>query len=252
MKKAIVEFEGGKFNGMVEVDLTKDPIHEMSWMERIAEAAWEYAKDDDGIGGRFFAADPEYSSLISQPGGSVEATRRGLNKGYKYEITAYRVEGETAFVTCKFVEDVAFKPAAEQITEWRNFHEQQAGDSPQKYAESRKILAVAQKIDGLLAILMGDDLHGKPWRSLEELLENHGHSKDQIAGMTVARRFWAASDIIKNMPRRIETVMLSLKLILGEYFGWPEQDIERMTVEQLWLALDTAIESKSGRIYKIT
>ena len=93
-------------------------------------------------------------------------------------------------------------------------------------------MSLIEKIDCVLKCILGDDLHGKEYDTLEELLENNGYSADQIAGLNVIERMQAAGEIMRKKPGRIENILAYLKLIFTEHYKWPDADVDSMTVRQ--------------------
>jgi hypothetical protein len=97
-----------------------------------------------------------------------------------------------------------------------------------------------QEVERIVEILLGD-ICAKPPPDLVKSLEKHGISKEQFDQMTVDEQVDTVCDTLKGETgTRHENLVAALDMIFEARYGWPEGTAEKMSIRDIFLALDHA------------
>ena len=109
------------------------------------------------------------------------------------------------------------------------------------------------QINNALELLMGEDYH--PSMTVDELLSHAGMTKDDLKTLPPDEVLERLSEAQPPQDRLSDSVYEAAALIFEQRYGWKSGDTRKLTIQQLWLAFEHALEDKSGDpkgVWKLT
>ncbi len=97
------------------------------------------------------------------------------------------------------------------------------------------------EINRMVEILIGD-ICAAPPVSLEKLLDKHGISKERFDAMTADEKFDAVAKVLELQDTKRDNIVAALDMMFEARYGWPEGTVKNMTLRDVFLALEHAIE----------
>jgi hypothetical protein len=104
--------------------------------------------------------------------------------------------------------------------------------------------AAFKQTNHIVEVLLGD-LCAAPANSFKEFVARHGISFETYDGMSIDEKFNCAQLILSKQSTRTQNLISALDLIFEARYGWPEGTVGQLTLPDILLALDHAIEYDS-------